>query len=25
VNGNLIFNNGIFNDDIKGKRITFNR
>ena len=25
VNGNLIYNNGIFNDDIKGKRITFNR
>ena len=25
VNGNLIFNNGIFNDDIKGKRVTFNR
>tara|TARA_B110000858_G_scaffold46201_1_gene53008 strand:- start:1375 stop:2715 length:1341 start_codon:yes stop_codon:yes gene_type:complete len=25
VNGNLIYNNGIFNDGIKGKRITFNR
>ena len=25
VNGNLIYNNGIFNDDIKGKRVTFNR
>jgi dihydroorotase len=25
VNGNLIYNNGIFNDKIKGKRITFNR
>ena len=25
VNGNLIYNNGIFNDEIKGKRITFNR
>lgn len=25
VNGNLIYNNGIFNDDMKGKRITFNR
>ncbi|WP_435414023.1 dihydroorotase [Polaribacter aestuariivivens] len=25
VNGNLIYNNGVFNDDIKGKRITFNR
>ena len=25
INGNLIYNNGIFNDDIKGKRITFNR
>lgn len=25
VNGNLIYNNGDFNDDIKGKRLTFNR
>jgi dihydroorotase len=25
VNGNLIYNNGIFNDNIKGKRLTFNR
>jgi dihydroorotase len=25
VNGNLIYNNGIFNNEIKGKRITFNR
>jgi dihydroorotase len=25
VNGNLIYNNGIFNDEMKGKRITFNR
>jgi dihydroorotase len=25
VNGHLIYNNGIFNDEIKGKRITFNR
>ena len=25
VNGNLIYNNGIFNDEIKGKRVTFNR
>ncbi len=25
VNGNLIYNNGSFNDDIKGKRLTFNR
>ena len=25
VNGHLIYNNGIFNDTIKGKRITFNR
>ncbi|WP_158840086.1 dihydroorotase [Polaribacter sp. L3A8] len=25
VNGNLIYNNGAFNDDIKGKRLTFNR
>ena len=25
VNGNLIYNNGIFNDNIKGKRVTFNR
>lgn len=25
VNGNLIYENGDFNDDIKGKRITFNR
>ena len=25
INGNLIYNNGIFNDEIKGKRITFNR
>ncbi|WP_341220298.1 dihydroorotase [Polaribacter atrinae] len=25
VNGNLIYNNGVFNDNIKGKRLTFNR
>jgi dihydroorotase len=25
VNGNLIYNNGVFNDDIKGQRIEFNR
>lgn len=25
INGNLMYNNGVFNDDIKGKRITFNR
>ena len=25
INGNLIYNNGVFNDDIKGKRLTFNR
>ena len=25
INGNLIYNNGVFNDDIKGKRISFNR
>ena len=25
VNGNLIYNNGDFNDEIKGKRLTFNR
>ena len=25
VNGNLIYNNGIFNDVIKGKRLEFNR
>ena len=25
VNGNLMYNKGVFNDDIKGKRITFNR
>lgn len=25
VNGNLIYNQGTFNDEIKGKRITFNR
>lgn len=25
VNGNLIFEKGVFNEDIKGKRITFNR
>ena len=25
VNGNLMYNNGKFNDKIKGKRITFNR
>jgi dihydroorotase len=25
VNGKLIYNNGVFNDEIKGKRITFNR
>ena len=24
VNGNLIYNNGIFNDKIKGKRLLFN-
>jgi len=25
VNGNLIFEKGVFNDEIKGKRLTFNR
>jgi len=25
INGNLIYNEGVFNDEIKGKRITFNR
>jgi dihydroorotase len=25
VNGNLMYNNGVFNDEIRGKRITFNR
>ena len=25
VNGNLIYNNGVFNEEIKGKRLTFNR
>ena len=25
VNGNLIYNEGVFNDNIKGKRLTFNR
>ena len=25
INGNLIYDNGVFNDDIKGKRLTFNR
>ena len=25
VNGNLIYENGVFNEEIKGKRITFNR
>ncbi|MHB0755685.1 dihydroorotase [Polaribacter sp. M15] len=25
VNGNLMYNNGVFNEDIKGKRLTFNR
>ncbi len=25
VNGNLMYNNGVFNDKIKGKRLTFNR
>ena len=25
VNGNLMYDNGVFNDEIKGKRITFNR
>jgi len=25
VNGNLIYNQGLFNDEIKGKRLTFNR
>ncbi|QTD36542.1 dihydroorotase [Polaribacter batillariae] len=25
VNGNLMYNNGVFNDEVKGKRITFNR
>lgn len=25
VNGNLMYNQGVFNEDIKGKRLTFNR
>jgi dihydroorotase len=25
VNGNLVFDNGLFNESIKGKRLTFNR
>ena len=25
VNGHLMYNNGVFNDNMKGKRITFNR
>ncbi len=25
VNGNLMYNEGVFNEDIKGKRLTFNR
>lgn len=25
VNGNLMYNNGVFNEKIKGKRLTFNR
>ena len=25
VNGNLIYNNGVFNDEIKGERLLFNR
>jgi dihydroorotase len=25
INGNLMYNNGVFNDEVKGKRITFNR
>lgn len=25
VNGNLMYNEGVFNDEIKGKRLTFNR
>ncbi|PWG05811.1 dihydroorotase [Polaribacter aquimarinus] len=25
VNGNLIYNEGVFNEEIKGKRLTFNR
>ncbi|CAL2103992.1 Dihydroorotase [Tenacibaculum sp. 190130A14a] len=25
INGNLMYENGIFNEDIKGKRLTFNR
>jgi len=25
VNGNLMYDNGVFNEEIKGKRITFNR
>jgi dihydroorotase len=25
VNGNLVYNNGVFNEDIKGMRLTFNR
>lgn len=25
VNGNLMYDNGVFNDEVKGKRLTFNR
>ena len=25
VNGNIVYDNGIFNEDIKGERLTFNR
>ncbi len=25
VNGNCVYNNGVFNEEIKGKRLTFNR
>jgi len=25
VNGNLMYNNGVFNDDVKGNRLTFDR
>ena len=25
VNGNLVYNNGVFNEEVKGKRLTFNR
>ncbi len=25
VNGNLVYNNGVFNENIRGKRLTFNR